>query len=751
MLRLRSALAGASIGLLLTAAGAQADCPGALPAGGCAYSGAGAIGERSGGVLRFPQAVAVGPDGAVYVADQKSHVIQVFNPDGSFRRDFGGAGSRPGQLSSAGGVAVAPDGSAFVAAGANRIDRFDAAGTFLRSFGRTGSEVGEFAFGSGGGNDAGAGGGIAIGPDGLLYVADSGNDRVQRFDLDGGHGAQIVAPGTLAYPMGIAVRKTRVLVADDQNHRIAVFDTGGRLLKTIGAGRGAGPGQLANPYDVAADAQGRVFVADDLNHRVVRFSTLPDYVYKARWGSYGTRPGQLAYPRGIAVDRGGNVYVANTGNDRIDVFDNAGRLLRSMGRSGRAPGQFDEPSGIAVDAAGIRAVTDSVNGRVQILGPDGAVLAVWGSPNPGPTILPDPVAAAFDGAGTLYVLDGRRARVLVFSRTTGVPVRTIGAPGSGPGQLADPQAIAVTAGGTISVADTGNERIARFAPDGTYLGAQTGVGDVRGIAVTPDGARTYVSTGSDNRIRAYDQAGTELAEFGGRGRTLGKLESPGQLSLDPAGNLWVADRGNARVQQFGPNGERLAAFGARGSATGQFIRPTSVAVDCRGTVTVADHDNNRVQQFALAVPPAATCATLPAPGVPPAPKVPTLPAPDGPVLTVKVLRRTSVLRTRSIPVKVKCDTACVLEASGTLTPAAAPPKPRKGKRAKPVVVAIAAKKRTLGAGDIATVKLTLSRTDARRLTKALRGRRAIKASVQLTATAEAGQPTARTLRLDARR
>lgn len=753
MPRPRSPLAAALLGLLLLAPAARADCPGALPAGTCAYSGAQPIGERSGGVLRFPQAVAVGPDGAVYVADQKSHLIQVFNPDGSFRRDYGGPGTKPGQITSSGGVAVARDGSVVVATGSNRIDRYAPSGAVVSSFGRTGSEVGEFAFGSGGGNDAGAGGGVAIGPDGLLYVADSGNDRIQRFDLGGGHGAQIVAPGTLAYPMGLTVRKTRLLVADDQHHRVVVFDTGGRQLQVIGAGRGGRPGQLANPYDVAADAQGRVFVADDLNQRIVRFSTLPNYVYKARWGSYGTGPGQLAYPRGIATDAAGLIYVANTGNDRIDVFDNAGRLQRSMGRSGRAPGQFDEPTGVAVDASGVRAITDSVNGRVQLLAPDGSVLAVWGSPNPGPTILPDPVAAAFDGAGDLYVLDGRRARIVVFSRATGQPARTIGAPGSGPGQLSDPTAIAVTPDGTISVADAGNERIARFGRDGTYLGSQTGVGDLRGIAVTPDGARTYVSTGSDNRIRAYDASGQQVAEFGGRGRTLGKLESPGQLSLDAAGTLWVADRGNARVQRFGPDGERLAAFGARGSATGQFIRPTSVALDCRGTVTVADHDNNRVQQFSLAAPPAAPCATLPAPAVPPAPKYPTLPAPDGPVLSAKVLRRTSLLRTRSLPVRVSCDTACTLEASGTLTPAAAPPKPKKGhKRAKPVVVAISAKTRVLGAGDSVVVRLTFSTTSARRLTKALRGRRAIKAAVQLTATAtDAGAPTARTLRIDARR
>ncbi|MCW2957957.1 MAG: hypothetical protein JWP18_760, partial [Solirubrobacterales bacterium] len=253
-------------------------CPGGLPAGTCAYTAAGQVGERSGGVLRFPQAVAVGPDGAVYVADQKSHTIQVFNPDGSFRRDFGFAGSKPGQLTSVGGVAVAGDGSVLVTTGANRIDRFAPDGSLLRSWGKTGQGIGEFVFGSGGGNDSPAGGGIAV-LNNTVYVADSRNDRVQRFDLDGGDGNVLVPPGQLQTPMGIAVRKTRVYVADDQNHRIAVYDTGGKPLGVVGSGEGSVGGQLRNPYDVALDAAGRVFVADDLNHRVVRYAPAPLYQY----------------------------------------------------------------------------------------------------------------------------------------------------------------------------------------------------------------------------------------------------------------------------------------------------------------------------------------------------------------------------------------------------------------------------------------------------------------------------------------
>jgi DNA-binding beta-propeller fold protein YncE len=728
------------LALLVLPAAASADCPGGAPA--CPYSSAVQIGQRAEGVMRFPQAVTVGPDGAIYVADQGSHVVQVFGPDGVFRREVGIAGTKPGQLSAVGALAVASDNTLLVADGTNRIDRYDANGALVNSF--TGSaDLGRFRFGAGGGNSAAAGGGLAVSGN-TVYVADTGNDRILRFTLDGGHGTQIVPPGQLANPRGVTVRGTRLLVADDQHHRLVVYDTGGHLLKVVGA-QGSGPGQLNFPYGVASDRAGRVFVADDLNHRVVRFSSPPNYPYKGRWGSYGMGPGQLAYPRGLAVDAAGNVYVANTGDDRIDAFDRGGKLLRSFGASGRAAGQFDEPLGVAADASGIRAVTDAVNGRVQFLNPDGSLAAVWGSPAPGPTILPRPVGVAFDGGGNAYVLDGRRARVVVFGRTTGLPVRSFGAPGSGSGQLLDPSAITIDSSGVVWVADAGNQRIVEFGTGGTPLDVITGVSNARGIAVSPDGTRVYVTT-SAGRIAVYDRSGNEIDEFAGRGGKLGQLESPGQIATDAAGNLWVADRGNNRVQQYGPNGERLGTFGARGANLGEFVHPTGVSIDCHGTLTVTDSDNNRVQQFALAAPPAATCGVLPALGQPPAPKLPTLPAPPGPQVTLRVLRAQGLVAHRNLPLRVGCDTTCTVTATATATPAARPPR-----RHKSVTVALGTVKIALPAGETKLVRLKLSRVKAKRLVKGLRGHRALKVNVQISAAATTGEPTTVTKRVRATR
>ena len=719
---------------------AQSSCPGAAPA--CPYLVASQIGQRGSGVLRFPQSVAIGPDGSVYVADQSSSVIQVFGPDGAFRREVGRAGTRPGELTSVGAIAVAADNTLFVADGSNRIDRFDASGNLLKSFGRRGTGLGEFNFGKGGGNDAPAGGGLVTSGN-FLFVSDSLNNRLQRFNLDGSGAVEIVPPGRLYNPRGLAIRGQRLIVADDKNHRLVVMDFGGRVLRTVGSGQGARGNQFSFPFGVAIDPQGRVFVADDINQRVLRFGPQPDYKYKARWGHYGTGPGQLAYPRAIATDATGAVYVTNTGNDRIDVFNRTGGLLRSWGISGRGKGQFNAPLGVGVDANGVRAVADSVNGRIELLNPDGSIASSWGSPAPGPTILRSPVAVAFDAAGDAYVLDQRRGRIFVFARATGLPARTIAAQGSGPGRLLSPSAISI-ANGVVTVADTGNRRIARFTTAGGYLGAWTNTGTVRGVAVTVDGARTYASA-TDNRITVFDAQGEIVKQFGGSGRTLGKLAAPAQIALDAGGKLWVADRGNNRIQRFGPDGERLGMFGERGIGPGQFINPTGVAVDCHGTLTVTDTRNNRVQQFLLAAPEAPPCVATAPIGNPPPPKAPTLPPPLGPELAVKVLRTGMLFATRQLPLRVGCDTICRVEVTGTLTERN---KPRKRKRAfsvslRPTIV-------RLRAGDSKIVRVKLTRVQIGRLRRAMKARRSLTVTLQIEATADAGDPTTVSRSLTAR-
>ncbi len=699
--------------LLLPGVASAAPCPGS--ADPCPYSASSAIGARAGGVLRFPQASAVGPDGSIYVADQYTHAIQVFTPDGRFERELGL------DLTSVGAVAVAPDGVVYVADGSDRIDRYAPDGSRLNSWGSSGDGVGQFHFGTGGGNDSGAGAGLAIGA-GSLWVADTRNDRIQRFAMDG-TGAKVVVPkGEVVRPQGLAVSGGRLIVADDLKHRLAIFGLDGDFVTAVGSGPGPNGGQLRNPYDVAIDPRGRVFVADNSNHRVVRYGAAPKYPYRARWGSYGSAAGQLQYPRGLSVDAAGRTYVADPGGNRIDVFDVGGRPLRSFGSSGRVPGQFIRPLGVAADASGMRAVADSVNGRVQLLNPDGSVVAAFGAPAPGPTLLPDPVAVAFDANGLLYVLDQERSRVLVFDRG-GKIIRTIGSRGTGPGKLLNPSAIAVSSTGVVYVADTGNRRIVRFYSSGTHIGSIGRFRTIRGVALSPDGSVVYASDAGTNRITVMTPSGGDLAEIG-----VGDLRSPAQLAVDGAGQVWVADRGHDRVVAYRADGSLLTAFGEGGIGAGQFDEPTGISVDCHGLVTVAEADNNRVQQFQFG--PLTPCAALPAITAPPNPILATQPDPVPPQLSVRASRTTGILGIRQFPLKVKSDTPVRLTVVVTLMP--------RGK-SKPAVK-LAFSPTSLPAGRTVTVRPRLSVAGVRSLARALKGKRGLTAAVDVTAEATSSAP-----------
>jgi DNA-binding beta-propeller fold protein YncE len=719
---MRFLVAALAAALILLAPGvASAACPGADP---CPYSANSVTGERSGGVLRFPQATALGPDGSIYVGDQLSHMIQVFGPDGAFRREIGSPGSGPGQLTAVGGVAVAADGTVYVVDGTDRVLRFGADGTFLSQFGSSGSGAGQFRFGAGGGNDAPAGGGIALGPDGTVYVADTRNDRIQRFAPDGSSPVVIVPPGRLNRPQGLAVSKSRLIVADDVNHRLTIFDTGGRFIRTVGTGEGNRPDELQNPYDVAVDPSGRVYVADNSNHRIVRYGAAPSYKYRARWSSFRPQPGHVQFPRGIAVDAAGKSYVADPGGNRIDMFDIGGSSLGAFGSDGRASGQFIRPLGVGADVSGIRAVADSVNGRIVLLNPDGGVASMYGAPAPGPTLLPDPVGVAFDAAGNIYVVDQERSRVLVFDRT-GRIVRSLGSRGRKAGQLLSPSAVAVSPGGTVYVADEGNGRIVRFTTAGTHLGSFGQFRAVRGIALSPDGSRVYATDAARNRITVSTASGGDLAEIGATGSKLGQLRSPSGIATDAAGNVWVVDRGNDRVQEFTADGVPVVAFGERGSQPGQFIEPVGISVDCHGLVTVGDSDNNRVQAFQAATPGA--CAALPAIQSPPAPILYTQPGPVPPVLNVTATRTSNILGIRQFPLRVNVDTPAKLAVTITL-------KPRSGSK-RSVKLTLS---QSLAAGKTVTVRPRLSAAGAAALRRVLRKKRGLTADVRVTATPSDG-------------
>lgn len=273
--------------------------------------------------------------------------------------------------------------------------------------------------------------------------------------------------GQLAEPKNLAVDADgSVYVVDSRNHRVQKFDRNGRFVTSWGS-NGTGNGQFTEPWGIAVSRDGTVYVADTWNHRVQKFDAAGNF--RGKWGKYANvmegaaGPGDFFGPRAVAVDAQGNVYVADTGNHRVQKFDKDGKFLAVYGTRGAGDGQFNEPVGIFVDQSGLIYVADTWNHRVQKF--DGAFkpLAQWsmaGWQSESPSNKPYLVA---DSAGNVYVSDPENQRIVKFS-ATGTVLAVWGKLGSDNASLRLPTGLGIDASGNLFVADTQNNRIVKFGP-----------------------------------------------------------------------------------------------------------------------------------------------------------------------------------------------------------------------------------------------------------------------------------------------
>jgi sugar lactone lactonase YvrE len=147
------------------------------------------------------------------------------------------------------------------------------------------------------------------------------------------------ARGQFSAPAGLAVdREGNLYVADSGNHRIQKFDGDGHFLGTFGSA-GGNEGQFNEPWGVAVDGEGNIYVADSWNHRIQKFDS--NFQFLKAWGQafveVGKRqpePLELFGPRSIAIDADGNVWVTDTGNKRVLKFDSDGNFLAQYGVAG---------------------------------------------------------------------------------------------------------------------------------------------------------------------------------------------------------------------------------------------------------------------------------------------------------------------------------------------------------------------------------------------------------------------------------
>ncbi len=220
----------------------------------------------------------------------------------------------------------------------NRIQVFDKTGTFLFKFGQKGNGTGQFLVPYG----------IDVDIQGNIWVVDRGNHRIEKFDGKGNfllkfgnendHPSN--APGKFDNPRHVAVDKNLkyVYVADSKNNRIQQFDINGNFIKVIGE-FGKKSGEFDLPTTIEIDSKGNFFVNERGNERIQKFDSNWNPILM--WGSKGIKNNQFCHIEHLALDKYDNVYVTDPQSDpgcsmqpRVLKFDNDGNFITKFGSYG---------------------------------------------------------------------------------------------------------------------------------------------------------------------------------------------------------------------------------------------------------------------------------------------------------------------------------------------------------------------------------------------------------------------------------
>lgn len=611
---------------------------------GSVYAGTGTAGflDAQVGQAKFntPKGVAIGPGGAIFVADAGNHCIRkIFVPlgaedpteitlivAGSRTAGYLDAVSTDAQFDDPTGIAIDKDGNAFVTDTGNHcIRKITPAGvvTTLAGIGR----VAGHQDGAGRAAKFSSPRGIVVDATGNLYVCDTGNDCIRKITSAGVVSTYAGTPGTPGFkngplknarfdgPTGIALGTNDTLyVSDFSNNRVRKLAKDGDVTTFAGTGvAGAldGPGA----YSTFQGLQGIVvqpnsqdlFVAEEGNHTIRNL--LLEHAVSTQLGS--TTPGStddrtlfatFRLPFGIARDVAGNFYIADAGNHVIRKADPQGRVTTLAGTAGStgdddgtgAAARFDTPRSVAVDKAGNVYVADEGNHLIRKITPAGKVTTLAGDGRP------------------------RFADGLGHDASFNVP-----------------RGIAIDADGNLFVADNGNHRIRKVTPAGdvsTYAGSGTsGYADDEatkarftkpsGVSVDATG-RVYVADLGNNAIRLItkENDAVKVGTFAGGTGTPGYQDGPGGsaqfndpwgLVVDAVGRVFVADYGNCLIRKISPDGTVSTYAGEVSATTGnpvagyadgrasqaRFAAPSGVVIDELGYVYVVDSENHCIRRL----------------------------------------------------------------------------------------------------------------------------------------------------------
>lgn len=505
------------------------------------------------GGLSSPLGVYVDGSGNVFVTETGNSRVQKFDALEAFVFQIGRSdetsGSASGEFSSPTDVALDSDGNIFVVdSGNNRVQKFNGSGTFVSKFGTSGS----------GSNQMASPLGVAIDASDDIYITDQGNSRIVKYELGFTADLSVVLPaltcGTTYHYRAFATNSDGTSYGADQSFTTLACDI--PVVHTLGFG---------SLTDTSVVLEG--------SHEDVGSVTVTtrgfEYGLSTSYGSttsesgnlflneFGTTggggvDGEFVLLQGIGTDADGNVYTTDQFEDRVQKFSSDGTFLLDFGSSGSGLGQFSGAYSARVGPNGKVFLADSNNGRIQTFDADGTNPSEFAS---GAT-LTFPTDVAFDSGGNVYISDYASNQVLKYDPTGATELLAVTV-GAGSLALSNPLSVGVDSLGNIYVSDTGSATVQKFDASGVYVDSIGG-------------------TGSDN------------GEFG---------ISPGYIAIDENDFIYVSDGTNNRIQKFNTSLVYQSSFGSSGTDDGQFSGPTGVAIGQDGDIFVADQNNARVQRF----------------------------------------------------------------------------------------------------------------------------------------------------------
>jgi tripartite motif-containing protein 71 len=289
------------------------------------------------GILGQQESFAIDPHGITVdslgniFTSARQDLIQKYDSNGTIVTSWSETGSESGQLDDAHGMAVDPSDNIYVVDTNNfRVQKFSDEGELITTVGSEGSGDGQFLHP----HD------VAVDKtSGNIYVGDYHIPNIQKFDSSGKFilkwGSEGLENGQFRVqelnsegPEGIGVDPSgNVFVADSGNKRVQKFDSSGKFIKSWGS-LGDGEGNFRYPSGLAVDPSGNVFVSDERTKLIQKFDNDGNFI--TSWGSEEI----FDHIHYIEVDSQGFVYVANTDGENIKKFDNDGKLISEFSTAG---------------------------------------------------------------------------------------------------------------------------------------------------------------------------------------------------------------------------------------------------------------------------------------------------------------------------------------------------------------------------------------------------------------------------------